>query len=168
MNLTISSLPSCSQPEPGVVFQTESWAAYWADPDRPWLWMEEYLQSTSVHCGMELGANEAMYAELEASGALVVLTARKLGRLIGYCHLVCHRHPHHPVLCAFEDTYFVSKPERKGLVGLRLIKAAVEEARKRGCARLFWQTPEFGSVALLLERLGMKKVYSTYSMSLEG
>jgi len=111
-----------------------------------------------------MGPDEKTYKALSDAGALEVITARKTGKLIGYCLIVVKRHIHYDALCAFEDSYFVTKPERLGSVGTRLIKRALEVCGERGCVRGYFMTKEFNSIGKLFERLGMQKIDSVYAI----
>jgi GNAT superfamily N-acetyltransferase len=151
-----------------ITFHSESWDQYYNDPDREALWIEHYSEFVPAHEGkMAMGPDVAAYSALAASGALEIVVARKAGRMIGYCLVVVRRHIHYSSLCAFEDSYFVTKPERLGSVGTRLIKRALEVCKARGCVRAYWMTKEFNSIAKLFERLGMEKIDSVFAIWLE-
>lgn len=148
-----------------ITFHSESWDAYYNDPDREALWKEHYAEFEPAHEGkMEMGPDVRAYGALDQAGALEIIIARKSGRMIGYCLVVVRRHIHYSALCAFEDSYFVTKPERLGSVGTRLIKRSLEVIKARGCVRSYWMTKEFNSIAVLFERLGMEKIDSVFAI----
>jgi len=148
-----------------ITFHSESWDAYYNDPDRERLWVEHYSEFVPAHENkMPIGPDCKAYQALANAGALEIITARKAGRMIGYCLIVCRRHIHYDSLCAFEDSYFVTKSERLGSVGTRLIKRALEVCEARGCVRAYWMTKEFNSIGKLFERMGMQKIDSVYAV----
>ncbi len=152
-----------------ITFHCETWDAYYNDPDRQYLWEEHYSEFEPAHEGkMPMGPDVATYKALEGAGALSIVVARKSGRMIGYCLVVVRRHIHYSSLCAFEDSYFVTKDERRGSVGTRLIKRALDICRARGCVRAYWMTKEFNSIEVLFKRLGMEKIDSVFAIWLEG
>ncbi len=152
-----------------ITFHRETWDDYFNDPDRESLWEEHYSEFEPAHEGkMPMGPDVGVYSALDKAGALEIITARKAGKLIGYCLVVCKRHIHYRALCAFEDSYFVTKPERLGSVGTRLIKKALDVCKARGCVRAYWMTKEFNSIEVLFKRLGMEKIDSVFAIWLEG
>lgn len=152
-----------------ISYQTESWASYYSDPDLLALWQEHYDELEPAHRGlMPMGPDVAGYEALESVGCLLVQTVRRDGRLIGYCTVVVRRHIHYPTVCGFEDSYFVSRLERKGLIGYKLLRKTLDELKRLGCKRVYFMTKEFNTIAILLERLGMAKIDSVYAMWLEG
>ena len=164
----MNSVCSITPVRTGITYQLETCNSCLADPDLLKLFQEHYDEFEPSHQGrMELGPDIAGYKAVEAAGKLLILTARNGGKLIGYCVVVVHRHMHYPTLIGIEDAYYVSKSERKGLVGYKLLKKTLVELRARGCKKVFFMTKEFQSVAILLERLGMKKIDSVYTMWLE-
>lgn len=115
-----------------------------------------------------MGPDVAIYEALEASGCLLTQTVRRDGKLIGYCIVMVRRHIHYPTVCGFEDSYFVSRLERKGLIGYKLFRKTLDALKARGCKRVYFMTKEFNTIAILLERLGMSKIDSVYAMWLES
>ncbi len=152
-----------------ITFHSETWDQYFNDPDRLSLWQEHYAEFEPAHEGkMPMGPDHKAYKALSNAGALEIIVARKSGQMIGYCLVVIRRHIHYAALCAFEDSYFVTKAERLGSVGTRLIKRALEVCKARGCVRAYWMTKEFNSIEILFKRLGMEKIDSVFAIWLEG
>lgn len=146
-----------------ITFQVESWRQYYSDPATAELWHEHYQELEPAHQGqMLMGPDVAAYETMDAAGMLVVVCAREAGRLVGYCLALVKRHLHYPTLCGFEDSYFLTRPSRRGTAGIRLIQAMRTELARRGCRRTYWMTKEFASVAAIFERLGMKKMDTVY------
>lgn len=146
-----------------ITFLAEGWDSYAADPALRDLWTEHYNEFSPVHLGkLPMGPDEQSYKAMSDAGMLEVVVARKEGKMIGYCLILIKRHLHYDALTAFEDSYFITKSERRGGTGTALIQKAREVARARGCRLGYWMTKEFNSVALLFERLGMERVDSVF------
>jgi len=153
-----------------ITYQVESWDHYYRDPAREGLWLEHYAEFAPAHEGkMEMAPDLQVFRAMQTSGALQVMVARRAGKMIGYCLVVVRPHIHYcRTLCAFEDSYFVTKSERKGFTGIRLIANSIRALRARGVRRVYFMTKEFNSIALVLERMGMTKIDSVYAMWLEN
>ncbi len=152
-----------------ITFQVETWANYSGDPEVWGLWKEEHEEARLIHQDrMELAPDLVTYELMDRAGLLFILTARNSGRLVGYCLAVIRRHMHYPTICGFEDTFFLTASERKGMVGINLIKACLEGLKARGCKRVYWMCNNSPDVGPILERLGMEKLSSSYSIWLEN
>jgi GNAT superfamily N-acetyltransferase len=147
-----------------VTFHVEPWASYY--PECVPLWVEHYEEFAPAHEGkMEMGPDVRVYEALDKAGQLQVLVARSAGQMVGYCLVAIRPHIHYSKsLCGFEDSYFVTKSHRKGLVGYKLIKETLRHLEQRGVQRAYFMTKEFLSIAKLLERLGMKKIDTVYAI----
>lgn len=74
---------------------------------------------------MTLNVNEGFYERGINAGRVVVVTARSLGKLVGYVVRFVFKHPHYEhVLCAEDDIHFLLPEYRRGLAGYNLIKNA--------------------------------------------
>lgn len=106
----------------------------------------------------ELRPDFDRYAQLQAAGLTFALAARAEGEIVGYCSVTMVSHPFNPaVICAANDTLFVA-PEHRGLTAGRLIKAAEDEARRRGAHRMLWHTRAGTPLAAVLQRHGYTAV----------
>jgi GNAT superfamily N-acetyltransferase len=148
-----------------ITFQVESWEQYFGDPEREALWLQHYAEFEPVHQHrMPFGPDIEAYSELARQGKLQITTVRRDGRLIGYCLVVITRHIHYNVRCGMEDSYYLAKSERKGLIGYRLIGEATAAAKRAGCVRLYFMTKEFRPIEVLLDRLGFEKLDSVWGL----
>lgn len=96
-----------------------------------------------------------MYETLERAGKLCVITARHMGKLIGYVVMMLHAHHHYShVLVAVEDIHFLHADYRKGSAGLRLLAAAEIEMVRRGAQVMMLRTKVSHDHGLLFTRLG--------------
>jgi hypothetical protein len=151
-----------------VSYQIESWDSYYADPARERLWSEHFAELAQAHeWKMETEPDVVVYRAMDAQGMLNIMVARKDGAMIGYCLIMFKRHLHYAALCAFEDSYFVTRSERKGFVGYKLIKQSLLAAKRRGAKRGYFMTKHFASVASLFVRMGMEKSDETFTIWLE-
>lgn len=126
------------------------------------LFEEHYREVTNQSLPMALDV--PFYRFLQEAGQLVILTCRKNGTIIGYVAVIVRRHPHYvSTLCGFEDGYFLTKAERKGLLGLRMIKAMLEQLKARGVKRVFWHSKLAKDLSVLFTRLGFTHVDELWS-----
>lgn len=137
-----------------VTFQIEPWALYHRDCQA--LWKLHYAEVAVRKERMEMKPDVCAYEALEASGALSILVARAgAGRMVGYMLSVVRPHLHYAdVLCGFEDAYFLDPEHRKGMTGVRMLKAWEAEMHRRGCKLIFAMTKPFLDMRPVFERLG--------------
>ena len=90
--------------------------------------------TTSGPVALDLGA----YQELERRGALVVVTARKAGKIIGYLVLKLGRDIHFDQRVAASDMFFVTSEARRSGVGRELISKALSHLDWLGINRVFF------------------------------
>ena len=117
---------------------------------------------------MPCGPDIKVYEALARAGQLDVIVAREAGQMVGYCLVVTRRHIHYAALCAFEDSYFLTRDARRGLAGYVMIRETLDVLRARGVVRAYFMTKEFLSMAKLFERLGGDKVDEVYGFWLAG
>ncbi len=96
------------------------------------------------------------YRTMEASGKLLVLTARCAEALVGYAVFVlCVSHPHYRDLSvASNDVLFLHKDFRKGFSGVRLIKESEKILAKCGYQKILWHVKQGTPTGDLLKLLG--------------
>lgn len=136
-----------------LTFQTESWADYRRDCQP--LWREHYDELAARKDRMAMKPDERAYMAAEANGALDILTARETGRMVGYIISVVRPHMHYAdTLCGFEDAYFLAASHRKGMAGVRLLRAWEARMRARGVQLIFAYTKPFLDLRPIFERLG--------------
>ena len=117
---------------------------------------------------MPLAPDRELYGYLESTGALLMLTARQNGELLGYIIIVVKRGLHYSTtLQAITDIPYVKQSVRGRGVGVRLFLAAQEElkARKVGpwFASLKIGSPLEPSMHRLLTWIGMTPSDRQYS-----
>lgn len=151
-----------------ISFQLESWESFRSDPAAPGLWLEELAELPESERKHGLEPRHELFLALDAAGGLVVMTARKNGALIGYCVVSISQHPHFPIFCGFEDTFFLTKSERGAMTGPALAQAMRVELARRGVKKVYWMAPSGSKVTVLYERLGFSPVSTMYVDELEN
>lgn len=107
------------------------------------------------HADVPLDIDEKRYADLDESGSLHIVTARKDGALIGYHVAIVSAHLHYAsTLHGFTDVYFIGPEYRAGRTGLRLFQAVERELRARGVRKLMTGTKVHLDQGRLFEHLG--------------
>jgi len=145
-----------------VTFQLEPWSQYY--PECQGLWKEHWEEFHPVHLGkMPMAPAVSEYEAMAAMGQLQVMVARSAGKMVGYCLVVVRPHLHYcHTLTGFEDSYFLTKPFRKGLNGLLLLKHSIEALRARGVQVAYFMTKEFNTIERLFLRLGGVRMDSVW------
>lgn len=120
--------------------------------DRPaWnpLW-EGYLRFYKASVTAETSA--VTFARLtggtEPMGGFLAIDAN--GRAVGLVHWITHRSCWTVGDYCYLQDLFVAEDQRGGGVGRLLIEAVYEQARERGCSRVYWLTHETNTRAMTL------------------
>ena len=144
-----------------VTYAIEPWRRYY--PECEPLWLAHYAEFEPFHRNrLPFGPDVPMYEAADRAGQLQILVARANGRMVGYCLVLCRRHPHYAMVCGFEDSYYVSPAFRRGWNGVRLIDRSVEALRARGIKMVYFMTTEFNSIQRVYEWLGFERCDSVY------
>jgi GNAT superfamily N-acetyltransferase len=97
----------------------------------------------------------SFYQVLDQSGCLVILTARKEERIVGYYLFILQPYVHSKgLLFAFEHMFFLTKELRKGWNGVRLMREAAKIAKERGAVCFRANTPNKPRITKLMQSLG--------------
>lgn len=97
------------------------------------------------------------YLALEARGLLLPLAVfAEDEQMVGYSINIMVRHLHYDLVMAINDMLFVSKPHRRGRLGLQLIRATEATARAMGAKLMLWPAKERTNLAELCPRLGYR------------
>ena len=108
----------------------------------------------------------AFAGSLIASETATILVVRDEDRLLGMLGLTLFTHPLSGLLTVAELFWYV-RPEARGSLGLRLLKAGERWARDRGAVRLQVVAPTV-EAEQLYQRLGFHPVERSYEKSLDA
>lgn len=147
-----------------ITYQFESFSTFYADS--AWL-MAEHDKEVSIR-GMPYRLDFPLYRHLEATGQLYILTAREAGLMVGYLMFKLARHPHYPILVAWEDAHFLAKPWRKGLLNpwFRMVKLAHRVAKDHGAVEFVMHEKETKPLGPLFRRLGARRSDALWTVRL--
>jgi len=104
---------------------------------------------------MVLKPDVEKYLAVEARGALMMIGAYRGVRLIGYSVNIVTNNLHYAdlIMCQ-NDVLFLTKDERKGSAGLRLIRETERLARERGAQIALWHAKPGTNLDKLMPRMG--------------
>lgn len=93
------------------------------------------------------------YLRCAEAGALIAVTLRQGGELVGYALCIIHQSLHHaPVTCANVDTFYVEPGHRAHMRSL--IAEMESQFRERGVVVVGWPTSPGGKLFGILKLLG--------------
>jgi GNAT superfamily N-acetyltransferase len=109
------------------------------------------------------------YAQLEAMGALSVVTMRERGRLVGYSCMVVQPGLHYRSCLEARMDIFWLAPECRGRMGgVRLFRAVEKELQRRGVKRIYAGSKLHKDVSRLFEALGYTPIERWFSKWIGG
>lgn len=94
------------------------------------------------------------YTKIDAVGKLVVITARDGEELVGYSVFILNEHLHYSSCLVASNDVIYLRPERRGIVGARLIKRSEEILRDLGVRRVTWHIKPKNDWSSILTRMG--------------
>ena len=110
-----------------------------------------------------------VYAAREAAGEMLFVTLRQRGRLVGYFSgFVAPGLHYRQCLTLTMDIYYTTPDIRGGTAGLRLMRAVMKEAKRRGVDRVFFGSKLHKDSGRLFEAMGLKPVETFYSAWIGG
>ena len=116
-----------------MTFQIEPWSEFWRDGQEIF---PIHFEELAVHKeSVPLGMDDALYRQLESMGRLLIVTARKQGRLIGYyMAIIVPNHPHNKDAGpqSTTDFFYMLRAHRKGGAGAKLLMTAEAALKARG------------------------------------
>lgn len=150
-----------------ITFLVERWFDVF--PEMSALWNEHWEEVAVNRDAIKLDPDLHQYAELAHSGALHVVVGREAGKIVGYHISIVRPHLHYRhSLSAFTDVYFLRKSHRKGMTGVRLLKAAEETLATRGVQKMFSGTKKHLDMGPIFERLGWTETETLFTKVIGG
>lgn len=109
---------------------------------------------------MVLNPDADTYAALDQAGNLMTIGAFRDNNLIGYSVSLVSPNLHYSDLMQCQnDVLFITKEQRKGLTGLRLIAETERRAKARGAQIMLWHAkPETNLDKLLQKRAAVQDI----------
>lgn len=130
---------------------------------------EDHRREAEGDLGIDaVNPDEALYAELDRQGKLVVVGAADEGKPIGYIVFVVSHHPHYKHIKYAADDMHYLLPQYRALYGFRLLQEGEAAVRKRGCQFMTLRTKVKHDHGRLFERLGCEPLETVYIKRLVG
>ncbi len=118
------------------------------------LFEEHYKEIARNKEVMKLKPDETTYRQMEEMRKIFIFSARQNDVLIGYSVNFVTNHLHYADLkLAQNDLLFISKEQRGGRVGLKLIRETEKHATLLGCKLMLWHCKENTTLSSLLPRI---------------
>ena len=125
--------------------------------------LEEHKEEISIFKDVPLEVDILRYIKMWVTDSFVFYSAREDDVLIGYSAYFISPHIHYKsLLIAQADVLFLSKPKRKGLVGVRLLKYSEERLKELGVDKILQSTKVHYDLGNLLGRLGYEECDKIY------
>ena len=121
--------------------------------------LEDFYKELLPEHNLPFDPNYQAYLAAAKSGSMFCCTCKKDGKLIGF--VVFHLSPYlYSCRCrmAVQDLLYITKSERKGFVGIKLLKAAEQMLRSKGVDIINIVCKVHHDQTKLFERLGYKLV----------
>lgn len=149
----------------GVSFQTEPWERFEADAGDLW---QQYGVAMGEAPDSWAAKNLQLFRDMDAIDALHVYTARSNGRLFGYAVSVIGPGFERPGETIADQVLLFADPSWP-LLGMKTARAAIDDLRSRGVARVLMQTGTHGDarrLGTMYRRLGAEVCGEVYGMEI--
>lgn len=137
-----------------VEFRIEEWNDDFIESLKPLL--EEHYQEIALHKDVvKLDPDWERYGLLAKNKTAVFIGARDNGKLIGYSVFFLVTHIHYKQLkMASNDVLYLDPEYRKGMTGIKLIKASEEILKKLDVQKILWHIKFAKDFRKILYRMG--------------
>src|SRR5690348_10059283 len=126
--------------------------------------VDHWHETEMYRHGQKFCPSYERYIQYEQAGWLIQCMARnEKGEAVGYATLYICPSMHTQQMIATEDTFFILPEYRKGRNGVRLVKFAEDECRKRGAVEIMMTSKLTNNAGRLMECLGYTQVAKQYS-----
>ena len=153
----------------GISIQSESFDATWAAAETL---MTEHCLAVGEDADMWRTLNEPLFRKYDEVGALICVTARCNGRMLGYLATVVNESlERRGLIQATQLGLFVSRDAKGANLGLRLASASVAAAKRRGAGKVFIRAGMRGDgprIGVVARRLGAKESGVLHEIDLEA
>ncbi len=140
----------------GLAYAVERITACW-DELAP-LAAVHYGEVSSSELPRQISLDREGYAQAEAHGIHVFVTARDAGRLVGYLSMCLRRHPHANTLGAWQDAIYLMPEYRQGFNAQGMISAGDAWLREHGATVVYHFAPTAHDYGPLLRSLGYNPI----------
>lgn len=136
-----------------ITFQEEQFDPFFNEAQD--LFREHWQELALNQVKIPMDLDRERYQNLEKSGMLFVLTARKDGQLIGYLVAFPMTHPHYKSagLMCLTDMYYIQPEHRKG-AGAKLFIEFERRMKERGAVQIMTGCKRHQDHTALFEKLG--------------
>jgi hypothetical protein len=153
--------------EKTVTFHVEAWQDF--KRESLYLWPKHWEEIAIHKDTIKLNVDYRQYEQMDANGALHVVSARCAGKIIGYWLLIIRPHLHYAdSLTAFTDVYFMDQAFRKGLVFCRMNRFVEKTLKARGVQKIFTATKKHKDLGKLFEFMGYQETETVYTKLIGG
>ena len=122
-----------------------------------------WMETEMYRHGQQFNPSREMYMGYENAGWLIQCVVRDDGAMVGYATMFVTPSLHTQQIIATEDTFFLLPEYRKGRNGVRLVKFAEDECRKRGAVEIMMTAKLTNQAGRLMECMGYSQVAKQYS-----
>lgn len=118
--------------------------------------LEQHYEELTLHKNiMELAPDWDQYQRHMERGELFVLAAYFGSRLVGYSVFFLYKNIHYKnSIMAKNDVLFLSRPYRRGRMGINLIKRSEAGLKELGVSKVVWHVKCHSDFRPILHRLG--------------
>jgi GNAT superfamily N-acetyltransferase len=137
-----------------VAFQEENYDDFCKDAMA--LIIKHWEDIALNHEDVKLDPDWLAYKNLYDAGILHIVTGRtEEGELVGYCLLMVTGNLHYKTVKWAEGDIFYLRPDhRKGMTGIRMMKAAEKIAKVYGASKIYQKVKLHKDVSKVFERMG--------------
>lgn len=150
-----------------LVFTREDYTALFLDPEFDALVHELHREVVRDKDLRPLNVDHGRYTRLCAAGMIHVLSARCNRKLVGFISFIVDPAPHalhHGPrwVVAVSDAWFLAKAHRRGMAGLRMLRAATASLQAAGVTAVLNSAPRHTKLDKLFKAEGMLRVETVW------
>lgn len=128
---------------------------------------DHYIEDGEANLGVPFDPRLSLYQEMANKGGILLVTARKDGKVVGYFigFLSMSLHSKDTLMCQ-GDGFYVSPAERGQNIGFNMFRKVEEICRSKGVKLLFVGYRIDMDASFLFDKLGYKEVERYYEAKL--